>query len=364
MFRRINVSRRACITTCVAGLTAALFGGLGIRPRFRGRWCVARSAKQIQGSSASDRHRFARPGAVCCLVLGDWGSGLPLQREVAEGMQQFASVEHPQFIISTGDNFYPSGVESIDDPAWRDKFENVYNGHDLRLPWYSTLGNHDHQGAIDPQIEYGRVNPRWNMPAPWYAFTRTCGDVRVDFFTLDTESFAVGDMPQMSQQIAWLDSALAKSTADWKLCVGHHPLRSHGHYGSTPRLVEFVKPLLDRHGVAAYVCGHDHDLQLVKADDDRFCCVVSGAGGKARDALIGDDTVFADTNGGFAALSFTKTEMGVAFVDADGSPSWIERFLKWPTMGAAENEEEFICQRQSLLASENQSSSSLPIGQS
>ena len=50
------------------------------------------------------------------LVVGDWGDTLlPGQQQVADQMAEWAEVNNPQFIISTGDNFYPNGVRSVDD---------------------------------------------------------------------------------------------------------------------------------------------------------------------------------------------------------------------------------------------------------
>ena len=49
----------------------------------------------------------------------------------------------PEYILALGDNFYRFGVRSIDDPAWEDVFENVYDSDELMCPWYPVTGNHD-----------------------------------------------------------------------------------------------------------------------------------------------------------------------------------------------------------------------------
>ncbi len=80
------------------------------------------------------------------MVLGDWGdTALPGQQQVAYAMASWAAANNPQFIISTGDNFYPSGVRSTTDPQWTNKWVNVYNNDTLvDLPWYISVGNHDY----------------------------------------------------------------------------------------------------------------------------------------------------------------------------------------------------------------------------
>lgn len=41
------------------------------------------------------------------------------------------------FIISTGDNFYDSGLIDVDDPAFFESFSNVYTAPSLQKQWYS-----------------------------------------------------------------------------------------------------------------------------------------------------------------------------------------------------------------------------------
>ncbi len=155
-------------------------------------------------------------------------------------------------------------------------------------------------------------------------FSRSEGNVTADFFVLDTESLVTG---RDAAQLQWLEQQLEQSTALWKICVGHRPIRSNGHYGGESYLQNHLKPILDHHGVAAYLCGHDHDLQLLKNPDDRFLCVVSGAGGKARDSRYGHDTLYAGTNGGFVALSLSPTELTASALNAFGEVEFVERCL-------------------------------------
>ena len=56
--------------------------------------------------------------SVSFLVIGDWGmNGIPVQKKVATQMVKYAGLFNVQFVIATGDNFYPSGVSSIHDPT-------------------------------------------------------------------------------------------------------------------------------------------------------------------------------------------------------------------------------------------------------
>ncbi len=261
---------------------------------------------------------------VRLFVLGDWGSGTPIQHAVARAMAQHARIEHPHAVITTGDNFYPAGVESPDDPLFFQRWESVYADSSLLVPWIIALGNHDHRGTIAAQIAYSAMNARWYLPAPYYTTVVKAGRTTVALFVLDTDSL-LSDRANRQRQLRWLDSALSATDATVKIVVGHHPLRSYGLYGDTHTLVEQLKPILDRCGVRLYLCGHDHDLQLIAKPDDRFACVVSGAGGKARRTRYGEYTRFAWTGGGFAYLACrADSSVVVQFVARTGQVLWCD----------------------------------------
>lgn len=251
------------------------------------------------------------------LIIGDWGAGGKFQRQVADRMRRKAAEEQCRFVLSTGDNIYPSGVDSADDEQWKTKFENVYTGEALNIPWYAVLGNHDYRGDVDAQIAYGGRNPRWNMPARYYTFRKTIEPgVDVDFFALDTQRIMNGKA--RGEQKEWLERELAKSTALWKIVVGHHMIRSHGEYGDQEVMIRHIKPLLDEYKVDMYMCGHDHDLQFLKAPDDHFHCLISGAGGGARHTAYGNNTLFAATNGGFAYAALDRSRFHIQFLNRNG----------------------------------------------
>ena len=104
------------------------------------------------------------------IAIGDWGrNGEYLQLEVAKQMGQWASSHPNNFVISVGDNFYPKGVVSENDPLLNHSFENIYTAHSLQCDWYPILGNHDYGSEPDAQIRYINVSRRWNMPARYYS---------------------------------------------------------------------------------------------------------------------------------------------------------------------------------------------------
>lgn len=272
---------------------------------------------------------FRDSAAVRFLIVGDWGTGASFQKRVAEQMCAKAGVEKPGFILSTGDNIYNNGVTSIDDPQWKTKFEDIYSCQELALPWYAILGNHDHRGSIQAQIDYQKKNPRWNMPDRYFQFTSKATDgTDIDFFALDTDPLNRKDTAFASQQNIWLRNALATSKARWKIVVGHHMIRSHGGYGDQEYMIRWIKPILDEFKVDLYINGHDHDLQYLKAPEDHFYCLISGGGGGARDTGFGANTIFASTNGGFHYIAVTRSRIYVEFVDIGGKTTFATSITK------------------------------------
>lgn len=271
----------------------------------------------------------APPGALEFLAIGDWGrGGSAAQRRVAAAMAAWAHAHPVRFVVSTGDNFYENGVDSPTDPKWKASFEDVYTAKSLQVPWLVALGNHDYRGSVEAQLEFSKVNPRWRMPARFYTATETLEDgTRLELFVLDTSPFldtyrsilsitrVAGQDP--AAQRAWLEKELAASTADWKIVVGHHPVRSSGPHGDSAELVRDVLPLLVREGVAVYLNGHDHGLQHLESDGVAF--LTSGGGSEATRVRPDARTVWAEATEGFMAFSVTNGAIRVTAVDASGA---------------------------------------------
>jgi tartrate-resistant acid phosphatase type 5 len=247
---------------------------------------------------------------------------------VAHQMAAAAAAMGAKFVLAVGDNFYNDGVASVDDPQWQTSFEKVYTAPSLQVPWHAILGNHDYHGDCDAQIAYSKISQRWHMPARYYTRTERIDDANaVDFFFIDTMPMTAfdedevqfnGNVPrqEVPGQMAWLESALAASTAPWKIVVGHHPVYSGGQHGDTPFLVEHVQPLLKKHGVQAFINGHDHDLQHLRAGSVNYFC--SGGGSRPRGTRKIAQTEFALGCSGFMAVALQADRMHVRMIDSHG----------------------------------------------
>ena len=271
----------------------------------------------------------AKADALNFIVFGDWGRhGERDQTEVATQMATVAGDAGAKFIVSVGDNFYEDGIASVEDPQWQTSFEKVYSAASLQVPWYVILGNHDYHNNCDAQIAYGQTNKRWNMPARYFQQThRIDASTAVDFFYLDTTPMLKGYYSEKKtrdhvatqdtrKQLDWFKTALAASTAPWKIVFAHHPIYSGGLHGDSPELIETVLPLLEQHGVQVYFNGHDHDLQHLLAGTTNLIC--SGAGSEYRPTFKTQHTRFSKACSGFTAVSLQADKLKFRMIDNHG----------------------------------------------
>ena len=282
------------------------------------------------GLSSDEAPEPFAPDAFNFLVVGDWGrNGFFNQREVGTQMGITGEDINSRFTISTGDNFYSDGVQSIADPKWDLSFEDIYTAPVLQRPWYAVLGNHDWQGNTQAQIDYTQRSARWTMPSYYYTVETSIDDsTRALFAFIDTTPLADPDRaylyPQSDRwdrgkQLRWLDSTLAASTATWKIVVGHHPVyaaSSKTSYNRNEYLVSDLVPIMERHGVQVYFAGHDHNLQHLHPEGSSIDYFISGAGSLTR-AVVPDApySLFALRVPGFMAVSMTANQL---FVQAFG----------------------------------------------
>jgi tartrate-resistant acid phosphatase type 5 len=219
------------------------------------------------------------PGTLNFIVMGDWGrNGDDHQKEVATQMGKTAKEASVDFIIATGDNFYPDGVASEFDPLWKYSFEDIYTAYSLHWDWYPVLGNHDYGGNPDAQVAYSKISRRWEMPARYYSKTFNLnGDTTQQMLIafIDTNPLVpyyysgnghnVHSQDSTAQKI-WLERLLANPSTNikWKLVVGHHPMYTGGgrtEGRDTRAMRGSLQPLFEKYKVDAYLTGHEHSLQ-------------------------------------------------------------------------------------------------------
>lgn len=243
--------------------------------------------------------------ALRVAVVGDVGDGT---EAIARGLARLNRQSPIEAIITTGDNVYPCGVKSLNDPRWR----VLAPLSRLGIPIHPVLGNHDYCG--DPDAEIGAPLPNWQFPSREYVFRTPVAD----FAMLDTNRYAAGRGPPPD-----VTALLRGSTARWRIAVGHHPLLSSGYHGRLPRdehrrMLALI-PMMKAAHVDLYICGHDHHLELI---DGNPRMLISGAGSEPIPPLLRHaHTIWANEGPpyrGFAILEITADSISIRFYDAAG----------------------------------------------
>jgi acid phosphatase len=254
------------------------------------------------------------------LVLGDWGTGEEGQLSLAEAIAETHGDDPPDLVLTVGDNFYPDGVAGPGDPLWESHFEDVYRGAFWdSLVFRPTLGNHDHYGRPDAQIEYSKISHRWAMPHRYYAFREQVpGGGSVLFLALDTDPILERDGTS-GVQLDWADSVLVNTSDDWVIAFGHHPVVSGGWHRSEGAIERGLLPLLEGR-TDLFAAGHNHSTELLQSEEGILQAVCGGGAGldNARRIRTIDETLAAFTNGGWCFIRLWPDVMAVDLLDREG----------------------------------------------
>lgn len=287
-----------------------------------------------------------KKNALNFTVLGDWGhNGEDNQKQVARAMGVVSRKFKPEFFVSTGDNFYPNGVQSTRDHNWLASYENIYTAHSLQSDWYIVLGNHDYRGEPQAEIDYSQVDRKWRMPARYYSKIVFIDDdttkgillVFIDTTPFLSESY-IGDKHHVkgqdtAAQRIWLEETLNVKDPDikWKIVFGHHPVYTGGGRMKALETVEMKKlfqPIFEKYHVNAYICGHDHNLQYIKPPGFTHY-MVSGAGSElSRTVVHPEGGIFARAENGFMNVSITASRMRISMINYKGESIYAVNILR------------------------------------
>lgn len=275
--------------------------------------------------------------ALHFIAMGDWGrNGADHQKEVARQMGITATEINAQFIIATGDNFYPSGVISEWDPLWKYSFEDIYTDFHLQWDWYPVLGNHDYKSNPDAQVKYSNISRRWKMPARYYSKLiaipgDTANKVLIAFidtnpfipeFYKNTEYGPNVKTQDTLKQKKWLAKLLSDPAKNikWKIVVGHHPMFSAGSRTEAydTRAIRYsLQPLFDKYGVDVYLAGHEHSLQHLKPAGKTHH-FISGAASEKTPVKQYELSEMAASAYGFMLFSVSANQLLLQTIDDSG----------------------------------------------
>jgi 3',5'-cyclic AMP phosphodiesterase CpdA len=185
--------------------------------------------------------RAVDPPPVGLIAVGDFGVGGETQQRLGTAIRRFEQRSPADYLLTLGDNDYTANPTAFR-ANWHASFGWTPQA-DVKVA--GVLGNHD------VRVGGGRYEfDALGMPRRYYR--RTIGPV--ELYLLD--STRVDPV-----QTAWLRQTLARSDAEWRIAVLHHPPFTCGAYTSHPEVVARWVPLFERYRVDLVLAGHDHNYQ-------------------------------------------------------------------------------------------------------
>jgi hypothetical protein len=250
-------------------------------------------------------------------VIGDYGLAGTPEADVSTLVKSW----QPDFVVTLGDNNYPSGSASTIDAnigqyyhEFISPYSGIYGAGAAFNRFFPVLGNHDWGTPnAQPYLDYFTlpVNPLANER--YYDFVRG----PVHFFMLDSDASEPDGNTASSAQAAWLQAALASSVSRWNIVLLHHaPFSSGSGHGSDPVL----QWPFQQWGADAVLAGHDHTYErLVRGGFPYF---VNGLGGAS---IYGFNTPVAGSlrryNSDYGAMlvDASTTDMAFQFISRTGA---------------------------------------------
>lgn len=272
-------------------------------------------------------------GDVKLMIGNDLGrNGYYEQKPIAELMGKVAEAVGPDAFLALGDIHHYLGIESVNDPLWTTNYELMYSHPELQVEWCPVLGNHEYRGNTQAVMDYSGTSRRWKMPSRYYTRIFDNNGTRVKVVFIDTApiidkyhaytaEYPDAGRQDVDAQLRWLDRELSRDdNADWTIVAGHHPV-----YAQTPKqtsertdMQKKVDPILRKHKVDMYVCGHIHNFQHIRKNGIDY--VVNTSGSLSRpDVKPTDGTVFCSGVPGFSVLTATPKALTLSMIDNHGN---------------------------------------------
>ena len=237
------------------------------------------------------------PGATIVWAVGDGGSSADAARRVAA----LIAHEDPDHVIYLGD-VYEHGTRA----EFESNFAAVYGGLVDRM--WSTPGNHEWGNRDTGYQPFWRETLGRRLP---YHYAREAGGWEV----LSANS----QDPDDARQLDRLRERVAAG-GDCRIVLWHRPRLNAGRHRDEEEDVAALWDVVEGHAAIA-LAGHDHNMQRFAATGGTVE-YISGAGGRSRYAVDGDDPRLAfsdDGTEGALRIALAPGRAELRFVAADGT---------------------------------------------
>ena len=141
------------------------------------------------------------------------------------------------------------------------------------------------------------------------------------YYRNEKETYPDACKQDYKQQLAWIDSVLTAAKEDWVIVAGHHPI-----YAETPKdeserqdMQSRLDPILRKHKVDMYICGHIHNFQHVRVPGSDIDYITNTSGSLSRKVKPIEGTVFCSPEPGFSIVSANKKILELRMIDKKGN---------------------------------------------
>lgn len=216
--------------------------------------------------STSPKEIHDRP--VKIWVLGDFGTGDNVARNVKKAYYKYMDNKHTDVWLMLGDIAYYHGKDA---EFQRALFDNVYDEFLRNTVAWPAIGNHDGRSA-DSRTQSGPYYEVFSLPTQgeaggypssteaYYSFNYN----NIHFVSLDSEESPRESDGEMAQ---WLKMDLERNLSQWLIVYFHHPPYTKGTHDSDRkndsqgRMIEMrqnILPILEDYSVDLVLSGHSH----------------------------------------------------------------------------------------------------------
>lgn len=247
------------------------------------------------------------------------------------GIAAQMAAENPALILANGDLAYTYGAFAEIEA----NFFSIYSAQMARIPFFTSLGNHEYMTGSGAPSLAGRAYPNCGVSSAdsgrYYSFD--WGNAH--FVVLDTNDPLSDVAGGTGNMCNWLENDLAATDKFWRFVYFHAPPYATGvHQDEAPagQVRQYVVPILEQYGVQAVFSGHEHTYQrtfpllegnVVDANSG-ILYFTSGGGGQdpyytAPNSLIAQSVgvnnyLRCSVNG--ASLSVTAIALGGSYIDS------------------------------------------------
>ncbi len=230
---------------------------------FRGLEADTRYAYRVQGKRGAWSEWFhmrtaAEEGPITFLYVGDAQNGV-LSHWSRVVRAAFSTRPDADFFLHAGDLVNRASR----DFEWAEWFKAVGFIHGM-MPAIPVAGNHEYARLGVGEEQTDRIlsvlwRPQFTLPTDetlpadlQEVVYKIPYSKDLDIFVLSTQN------SNLKAQAAWLDRALAKSTARWRILSMHHPIFSSGRNRDSADRRKVLLPIIKKYNVDLVLQGHDH----------------------------------------------------------------------------------------------------------